>query len=129
MEEAENLKGKRILVVDDSPEQRQLVQSLYTEIGCTVVGEAKDGLDALGKIEEHKPDVVSLDIIMPNMDGIECYDKILKNSPGVKVLFMSCLAKNPEVREALAQKVNSSLLLPKPCEQEVLVKALLDLYQ
>ena len=129
MEETESLKGRKILVVDDSPEQRQLVESLYNEIGCTVVGGAEDGLDALAKLEELKPDVVSLDIIMPNMDGIECYEKILSKAPGVKVLFMSCLAKNPEVREALAQKVESSLLLPKPCEQEVLVKALLGLYQ
>ena len=127
-EEIQTLKGKKVLVVDDSIDQRKTVESLYREIGCVVIGEAEDGLEALDKIVELSPDIVSLDIIMPNMDGIECYEKILEKNLDVKVLFLSCLAKNSEVREVLTRKLDSSILLPKPCEKDVLIKALLGLY-
>ena len=127
-EKSEVLQGKKVLVVDDSKEQRAIAAALYTELGLSVVGEAEDGLEAIEKLEELKPDIISLDIIMPNMDGIECYSKISKDCPDTKVLFLSCLAKNSEVREILTNKIDSSILLSKPCDIEVLHKALLKLY-
>lgn len=122
------LQGKTVLVVDDSSEQREAVAALYQELGCKVVGQAEDGLETLSKVKELSPDIVSLDIIMPNMDGIECYKNISENHPEVKVLFLSCLAKNFEVRDALVKKIDASILLPKPCERDVLEKAVLALY-
>lgn len=122
------LKGKKVLIVDDSKGQREAASSLYRDLGCQVVGEAEDGVETLVKIEELKPDIVSLDIIMPNMDGIECFNKIQKDYPEIKVLFLSCLAKNSEVRDILTKKISSDILLSKPCEKDVLQKALLNLY-
>lgn len=127
-EQAQILREKKVLIVDDSSVQRKAVAALYHEIGCQVVGEAEDGLETLAKLEELKPDIVSLDIIMPNMDGIECYRKIIQEKPEVKVLFLSCLVKNTEVRDILSHKIDPSILLPKPCDKEVLLKALLGLY-
>lgn len=127
-EQKDLLQGKKVLVVDDSKDQRQAITGLYKDLGCQVIGEAEDGLETLDKIEELKPEIVSLDIIMPNMDGIECYSKISKDYPEIKVVFLSCLAKNSEVREILTKKIDSQILLSKPCEKEVLKKALLRLY-
>jgi two-component system chemotaxis response regulator CheY len=127
-ENTQILQGKRVVVVDDSSEQRKLIAELYRSFGCTVVGEANDGVEALLQVEKEQPEIVSLDIIMPNMDGVECYRKLQKDHPQVKVLFISCLIKNSEVRDILTNKLDPSILVPKPCEKEVLRKAVLGLY-
>ena len=105
-----------------------MIAEFYESFGCTVVGEASDGVEALLQVEKKKPEIVSLDIIMPNMDGVECYRKLQKDHPQVKVLFVSCLIKNSEVRDILITKLDPSILVPKPCEKEVLRKAVLGLY-
>ena len=125
----ESLKGKKVLVVDDSHSQRAEVVRLYQKLGCQVIGRAENGLEALKKIEQLKPEIVSLDIIMPDMDGIECYKVILEKYPEVKVVFLSCLVKNAEVREILTKNIDPAILLPKPCDADILVKALSGLYQ
>jgi len=128
MQTTTSLKGKRVLVVDDSRSQMTGVIALYKELGCEVVGQAENGIEALKKIKELHPEIVSLDIIMPDMDGIECYQNISKNYPEIKVIFLSCLVKNLEVREVLTKKIDPAILLPKPCEKEVLLKALTNLW-
>lgn len=128
-EAAQILQGKKVLVVDDSAEQRKLMADLYRSLGCTVVGEAGDGLEALSQVDKEKPDIVSLDIIMPNMDGIECHKRLQGDYPDIKVLFVSCLVKNTEIRDILTGKLDASILVPKPCEKEVLMKALMSLYE
>ena len=122
------LKGKKVLVVDDSHSQREGVIKLYKELGCQVIGRAENGVEALQKITELDPEIISLDIIMPYMDGVECYKRISKVYPEIKVVFLSCLVKNSEVREVLTKNIDSDILLPKPCTKEKLNSALSKLY-
>lgn len=124
-----SLQGKKVLVVDDSHSQRAGVVKLYEKLRCRVIGRAENGIEALKKIKELKPEIVSLDIIMPDMDGIECYQNISEKHPEIKVLFLSCLVKNEEVRNVLTKKINPNILLPKPCEIDTLSNALLSLYK
>ena len=80
----------RILIVDDYAPWRQKVRSLLQRHpGLELVGEAADGLEALQKVLEAKPDLVLLDIGLPRMNGIEASAKIRRAAPGVTILFLS----------------------------------------
>jgi two-component system chemotaxis response regulator CheB len=83
----------RILVVDDSPFMRKSLQKMLEEApDLRVVATARDGIDALEKIEEHNPDIVTLDIEMPRMDGLTCLKKIMADHP-MPVLMVSSLTQ------------------------------------
>ena len=83
----------RILVVDDSPFMRKSLQKMLEEApDLKVVATARDGIDALEKLEEHKPDLVTLDIEMPRMDGLTCLKKIMATHP-LPVLMVSSLTQ------------------------------------
>lgn len=83
----------RILVVDDSPFMRKSLQKMLEEApDLRVVATARDGIDALEKIQEHKPDIVTLDIEMPRMDGLTCLKKIMADHP-MPVLMVSSLTQ------------------------------------
>ena len=83
----------RILVVDDSPFMRKSLQKMLEDApDLRVVATARDGIDALEKIQEHKPDIVTLDIEMPRMDGLTCLKKIMADFP-MPVLMVSSLTQ------------------------------------
>jgi two-component system chemotaxis response regulator CheB len=83
----------RILVVDDSPFMRKSLQKMLEEApDIRVVATARDGIDALEKIQEHNPDLVTLDIEMPRMDGLTCLKKIMADHPR-PVLMVSSLTQ------------------------------------
>ncbi|MFN7957102.1 MAG: chemotaxis response regulator protein-glutamate methylesterase [Holophagaceae bacterium] len=83
----------RILVVDDSPFMRKSLQKMLEEApDLRVVATARDGIDALEKIQEHKPDIVTLDIEMPRMDGLTCLKRIMAEHP-MPVLMVSSLTQ------------------------------------
>ncbi len=83
----------RILVVDDSPFMRKSLQKMLEEApDLRVVATARDGIDALEKIQEFKPDIVTLDIEMPRMDGLTCLKKIMADHP-MPVLMVSSLTQ------------------------------------
>jgi len=83
----------RILVVDDSPFMRKSLQKMLESApDLRVVATARDGIDALEKIQEHKPDIVTLDIEMPRMDGLTCLRRIMAEHP-MPVLMVSSLTQ------------------------------------
>jgi two-component system chemotaxis response regulator CheB len=83
----------RVLIVDDSAFMRQIFfRLLSNDSELVVVATARDGVDALSKIEQYKPDVVTLDVAMPNMDGLECLARIMRDYP-LPVIMVSSLTK------------------------------------
>lgn len=107
-------RGKTVLIVEDSLLVQKDVAHAFTQLGLQVVGFASHGLEGLDKFQELKPDLVSLDIIMPHMHGIDCYRKLLALEPRLKAVFISSLAADPKICQAFPDLIAPSLFLEKP---------------
>ncbi|MFW7378175.1 MAG: response regulator [Oligoflexus sp.] len=110
----------RVLIVDDSQGVREQLRTLYRELGHRVVGECGNGLKAIELVRELSPDLVSLDIIMPEMDGIEAYRILrhLENPP--RCLIVSALGSEPRVLAAYEREILPTHYCAKPVTRELL---------
>jgi len=87
----------RVLIVDDSAFMRQVIlQMLQEDPEISIIGTARDGLDALAKIETYQPDVITLDVDMPNMNGLECLAKIMERFPRPVIMVSSLTIEGAE---------------------------------
>lgn len=103
----------RILVVDDSPFMRKSLQKMLEEApDLKVIATARDGVDALEKIKEHKPDIVTLDIEMPRMDGLTCLRRIMAEHP-LPVLMVSSLTHEGAKATLDALSIGALDFIPK----------------
>jgi DNA-binding NarL/FixJ family response regulator len=91
----------RVLIADDAAPIRQLVTTLLLLEGFEVVGEARDGIEAVSLAKELRPDVVVLDISMPRLGGLEAIPLILEASPGTQIVMLSALATDHLKAQAL----------------------------
>ena len=104
----------RVLVVDDSPTMRSLIRAvLRTDPGIEVVGEAADALEARSAIKQLNPDVVTLDVEMPNMNGIEFLDKLMKLRP-MPVIMVSTLTQRGAEATLAALEIGAFDCIGKP---------------
>ncbi len=92
--------GKKVLIVDDSSIMRKMIRQTITENNHTVVGEAKNGKDAVEMYKNLKPDVVTMDITMREMDGFSSAKEILEFDKEAKIIFLSNLDEQKYSREA-----------------------------
>ncbi len=106
----------RILVVDDSTVMRKNIKNILEKAGHEVVGEAADGRDVLPVYVNTKPDLVTMDISMPIIDGIEALKTIVKNFPNAKVIMVSALGQKAQVLEAI--KLGAKSYVVKPIETD-----------
>jgi two-component system, chemotaxis family, chemotaxis protein CheY len=83
--------GKRILIVDDSSIMRKMITKTLKAGGHTIVGEAKNGKEAVALYKELKPDLVTMDITMREMDGFAAAKEILSDDPDAQIIFVSNL--------------------------------------
>ncbi len=120
--------GQSVLIVDDSKYVRDDLRELYQSIGMTVVGEAKNGVEALELASKLNPDLVSLDIIMPEMNGIECYQKMQLQPGNRRYIIISALAAEQQVINGLEGVVPRHLYLSKPATQTKLEERLKEVY-
>ena len=111
-----------MLVVDDSKFVRLSIMKMLRNGGYEIAGEAEDGLVAVEKYKELKPDMVIMDIMMPRMNGIEAIKKIRKIDPNSKIVVCSSLHQKEVVKEATT--AGASAFIFKPFEMEMLVKSL-----
>jgi YesN/AraC family two-component response regulator len=109
-------KGNKIVIVDDSKRIRDDLRAKFNEIELNVVAEAANGIEALQLIEAYSPDLVSLDIIMPEMNGFEVSDRVKEVYPGIRCFFVSCLASEPKVKESCQSKYDIESFFPKPLD-------------
>lgn len=102
---------KKVLVVDDEDDVRLFLQDFLSERDLQV-GAAGSGEEALESIEQTKPDIILLDLMMPGMDGLECLEKIKKMHPEINVIMITAL--NDEARVAKAKKLGAHNYILKP---------------
>lgn len=113
---------KRVLVVDDSVFIRQSVKVMLERNGFEVVGEAENGIIAINKYKILKPDIVTMDITMREMDGIEALKKIIEIDPQANVVMLSALGQETKVRSAILAGAKNFIV--KPFKEDHLLKVL-----
>jgi len=107
----------RILIVDDTLVMRMNLKKLLEENGHTVVGEAPDGKKAIIMYEKLKPDIVTLDITMPEMNGIDALQEIKKRDDSARVVMISALSQKVKVLQAL--NLGAKHYIVKPFEKRI----------
>jgi len=118
----------RILIADDHEIVRDGLAALISaETGMEVVGMAGDGLEAVEKVKELKPDIVLIDLIMPHMDGVQATAEIEKIDPDAKILILTSFAENHQVFSAIQSGAIGYLM--KDTSSEELIKAIHDTYE
>ena len=110
------------MIVDDSSLIRARIQNEYNKDVFKVVAEAADGQEALEKYKEHNPDVVTMDLTMPNIDGVETIEKIIEMDPGACILVVSAL--NDKVTGMEALEKGAIGFINKPFTSDELCEAL-----
>jgi two-component system chemotaxis response regulator CheY len=110
----------KLLIVDDSNIMRRAIAKYLQKKTFTLVGTAADGEAAVQMFRKYLPDVVTLDITMPKMDGLSCLEQMLKIRPDAKILIISALKDPATGLQAL--KKGARGFLPKPFSAEQLVK-------
>lgn len=108
-----------ILIVDDIAIMRKKIGTMLLQAGHTIVAEADDGEQAVREYEKNKPDLVLMDITMPNLDGIGAVKKIISSYPDAKIIMVSALAQKHMVLAALQCGARNYII--KPVEYSKLV--------
>lgn len=102
----------KVLVCDDSSYMRSQIIQLLEQIGHKVIGEAYDGVSALEKFILLKPDVVTLDVIMPNKHGIDVLKELIEIDPQAQVIIISAVTHKPVIMKGL--KIGALNFITKP---------------
>ena len=112
----------KILIVDDSRIIRRVLVNTLTEAGYEVIGEAANGEEAMEQLKSIKPDLVTLDITMPIMDGLETLSHIREEYPDLKVIMISAAGQKNKVLQAL--KAGALDFIRKPFEKDEMLEVL-----
>lgn len=111
----------RILVVDDNAFMRSNLRSVLTSAGFEVVAEAADGLEAISMYQSSGPDLVTLDITMPNMDGVQALRELRSLDPEARIVMVSALGQEALVVEAIT--AGAADFVVKPFQPQRVVDA------
>lgn len=112
----------KVLVVDDSAIMRKNLRKLFDELGHTVVGEATNGSNAVTQYIKCKPELVTMDITMPIVNGIDCIKKIIEIDNNAKIIVVSAVNQTKLVYDAIKNGAKHYLI--KPITKENLSKVL-----
>lgn len=112
---------KRALVVDDSSFMRLSMRNILEKNGYEVVGEAENDKLAVIRYKELNPDFVTMDVTMPEMDGLEALQQIKKEDPNAVVMMVTAMGQESMVREAIMNGAKGFVV--KPIVEEILIKA------
>ena len=111
----------RVLVVDDAAFMRKMVSDALSKGGHEVVGEAGDGLEAVAQYQALKPEVTTLDITMPEKDGLAALKDIMAMDPSAKVIMCSALGQESKVLESI--KAGAKDFVVKPFQPDRVIDA------
>lgn len=109
----------KILIVDDSITSRKILKGILTENGHEVIGEAINGQEAISKYKELRPDVTTMDITMPVMDGLEALKEIMEIDKNAKVVMVTAAGQKTKMVDAV--KYGAVEFLTKPFEADQII--------
>ena len=104
--------AKNILICDDAAFMRMMIKDILTKNGYNIAGEAENGIVAVEKYNEVKPDLVLMDITMPEMDGIQALKKIRANDPNAIVIMCSAMGQQAMVIESIQAGAKDFIVKP-----------------
>lgn len=113
---------KKVLIVDDAAFMRVSIKNMLTKNGYEVIGEAENGRIAIQKYQELSPDIVTMDITMPEMDGLASIKKILELNPSANIIMISAMGQESMVREAVISGAKGFIV--KPFKEDAIISAL-----
>ncbi len=102
----------KILITDDAAFMRMMLKDILTQGGYEIVGEAANGVEACDLYKQLKPDLVTMDITMPQMDGITALKEIMKEDPDAKVVMCSAMGQQAMVIEAIQSGAKDFIVKP-----------------
>ena len=109
--------AKNIRICDDAAFMRMMIKDILTKNGYNVAGEAENGAKAVEKYAEVKPDLVLMDITMPEMDGIQALKKIKSSDPAAMVIMCSAMGQQAMVIEAIQAGAKDFIVKPFQAER------------
>lgn len=119
--------AKRVLIVDDAVFMRNMLRDIFTSGGFEVVGEAGNGLEAVEKFRELRPELTTMDIVMPFKSGIEATREIVAGAPDAIILMCSALGQESLVMEAIEAGATDFIVKPfKEAEVLEVVRKVMD---
>jgi two-component system chemotaxis response regulator CheY len=104
--------GHTVLVCDDAMFMRTMISDILTQAGYEIVGEAESGAQAVEKFRTLKPDLVTMDIVMPDMGGIDAVREICRLAPDAKILMCSAMGQQALVVEAIQAGAKDFVVKP-----------------
>ena len=113
--------GKNIMICDDAAFMRMMIKDILTKNGYNVVGEAENGAVAVEKYSELKPDLVLMDITMPEMDGIQALKKIREKDGNASVIMCSAMGQQAMVIESI--QAGAKDFIVKPFQADRVIEA------
>lgn len=113
--------AKNVLICDDAAFMRMMIKNVLVKGGYNVVGEAENGAKAVEKYKELNPDLVLMDITMPEMDGIEALKEIKKIDGGAKVIMCSAMGQQAMVIESI--QAGAKDFIVKPFQEDRVIEA------
>ncbi|RLG71596.1 MAG: hypothetical protein DRO11_04145 [Methanobacteriota archaeon] len=118
--------GYRVLIVDDTAFMRKVLKDILEKEGFSVVGEAENAKEAIEKYFELKPDVVTMDIILPGIGGLEATKMIVERDPDAKIIMVTALEQHPLVVDAIRAGAKDYIVKPfKPDQIVATIKRVL----
>jgi two-component system chemotaxis response regulator CheY len=112
----------KVLIVDDAAFMRISIKNMLTKNGYEVVGEAENGKVGVDKYRELSPDIVTMDITMPEMDGLESLKAIVKINPKAQVIMVSAMGQEAMVRDAILSGAKGFIV--KPFKEDGIISAI-----
>ena len=113
--------AKNVLICDDAAFMRMMIKDILTKNGYNVAGEAENGVKAVEKYKELSPDLVLMDITMPEMDGIQALKEIKKQDSGAEVIMCSAMGQQAMVIESI--QAGAKDFIVKPFQAERVIEA------
>ena len=113
---------KNVLIVDDSRTSRRILKDILERAGYNIVGEAINGKEGFTQYAKLQPDIVTMDITMPEMDGIEALKHIKEDFPDAKVVMITAAGQKDKMMEAV--KLGATEFVSKPFVEETVIEAL-----